>query len=55
MKCSLDLIERRNSDLWYKFEPLQTFSYKTPEQLCGTGRCDDLIAYLESISTGPLG
>lgn len=37
---------------WYRNEPLQSFGYKTAEQLVSDGRTDDLLRYIASLESG---
>ncbi len=40
---------------WYRNEPLQSFGYKTAEQLVSDGRIEDLLRYMESLEAGAAG
>jgi hypothetical protein len=40
---------------WYRNEPLQSFGYKTAEQLVSDGRTEDLLRYIESLEAGAAG
>lgn len=37
---------------WYKSSPVQSFNYKTPEDIVSEGRADDLIRYIQSLHAG---
>ena len=46
--------DRPKSLLWMR-SPLKEFKGHTPERLVSIGRVDDVIAYLDSISSGFVG
>ena len=46
--------DRHKSLLWLR-SPLKEFKEKTPEDLVSIGRVEDVIAYLDSISSGYVG
>lgn len=56
LRAAYEITGDRDKALWwYRFEPLQTFSYKTPQQLVAEDRTADLLAYLESVAAGASG
>ncbi len=38
--------------IWYRNDPIETFGFKTAEELVSAGRIEDLLAYLASLQTG---
>jgi len=40
---------------WYRNQPLAPFGYKTAEQLVVTGRTEDLLRYMASLTAGAAG
>jgi hypothetical protein len=40
---------------WYRNHPLAAFGYKTPEQLVGMSRTEDLLKYIASLTAGAAG
>ena len=38
--------------VWYRNDPIESFGFKTAEELVSAGRTDDLLAYLSSLQAG---
>jgi uncharacterized protein (DUF2384 family) len=47
-----DVTGDRTESLAWLVQPLKSFSGRTPASLVKAGKADDLLAYLESVSSG---